>query len=155
MCWQCDNPDKTRADYLDLLRGKIKTYGWAVQYVEGKRPWAYTIGMHDRGSPEFLVTGLSPARALWLLNTFAKRIVRTQRVPVPGERISLPAGTRVEVVEVPHPDAHMGIAVDIHRRPFRAMQLVWADDRGRWPWSADFDDGRGSQPVVGARAQKA
>lgn len=117
--------------------------------------WAYTIGMHDRGSPEFLVTGLSPARALWLLNTFAKRIVRTQRVPVPGERISLPAGTRVEVVEVPHPDAHMGIAVDIHRRPFRAMQLVWADDRGRWPWSADFDDGRGSQPVVGARAQKA
>jgi hypothetical protein len=45
----------------------------------------------------------------------------------------------------------MGWAVAIGG-PIRAVQLVWADGRGRWPWSADFADGRGSQPVLGCRA---
>ena len=35
MCWQCDNPDRTTDDYLDLLREIINGHGWAVQFVEG------------------------------------------------------------------------------------------------------------------------
>jgi hypothetical protein len=52
VCWQCDNPDKTLDDYLALLRERIQTRGWVVQYVEcDRRPFAYTIGLHDNGCP--------------------------------------------------------------------------------------------------------
>jgi hypothetical protein len=155
MCWQCDNPDKTLGDYLALLRGKILTQGWVVQYVEcERRPFAYTIGLHDRGLPELLVTGLAPKRALWLLNTFAKRAIAGLRV-VAGDEVSLPAGTRLEIVDVEHPDAHMGMAIAIEGRDIAAVQLVWADSRDRWPWAPGFDDGHRLQPVLGARTQHA
>ena len=152
MCWQCDNPDKTLDDYLDVLRSTIRKHGWAVQYVEGDRmPYAYTIGMHQRGLPEFLVTGLPPKRALWLLDTFAKRTL-AGRPPVPGNQVWLPAGTRVELVEIDHPDAHLYMAVNIEGPDISAVQLVWADGRGRWPWAPGFDDGRQLQAVLGRRA---
>jgi hypothetical protein len=32
------------------------------------------------------------------------------------------------------------------------LQLVYADDRGHWPWDTGFRGGRGGQPVLGARA---
>ena len=60
MCWQCDNPNGTTEEYLGELRETIRVNGWAVQGVEDdRRPLAYTIGLHDRGLPELLVTGLS------------------------------------------------------------------------------------------------
>jgi hypothetical protein len=152
VCWRCDHPDKTLDDYLSLLREKILARGWTVQYVEDdRRPFAYTIGLHDRGLPEFLVTGLSPRQSLWLLDTFVKRALIGRR-PAAGDRLPLPAGTRLEVVKVAQPDAHMGMAIAIGGPDVQALQLVWADDRGRWPWGKGFDDGRRTQPVLGARA---
>ncbi|MGV0602946.1 DUF4262 domain-containing protein [Mycolicibacterium pulveris] len=53
MCWRCDNPDRPIEDYLDELWAIIRDHGWAVQFVEDeKRPFAYTIGLHDLGVPE-------------------------------------------------------------------------------------------------------
>jgi len=151
MCWQCDHPDRTLGDYLEVLRSTIREHGWVVQYVEDDRmPYAYTIGMHQRGLPEFLTTGLPPKRALWLLNTFAKRAL-AGRPPIPGTQVRLPAGTRVELVRIDHPEAHMDMAIGIAGPDISAMQLVWADDRSRWPWSADFADGRQRQAVLGVR----
>lgn len=155
MCWQCDNPDKTQDDYLQLLREKIDTHGWMVQYVESPtRPVAYTIGLYERGLPELLVTGLDPQPAMWLLETFVRRSLSGLKASA-GERVSLPARTQVELVTVEHPDAHMDMAVGIYGPDIAAVQLVWADDRGRWPWAPGFDDGRRSQPVLGARSQNA
>ncbi len=155
MCWQCDHPDKTPGDYLDVIRDKILARGWAVQYVEGdRRPFAYTIGLHDRGLPELLVTGLVARQSFWLLNTFAKRMLAGLR-PIPGDQVSLPARTRLELVGVEHPDAHMGMAIALEGTGVTAVQLVWADGRGRWPWAPGFDDGQRCQPVLGARTQKA
>ena len=155
MCWQCDHPDQGFDAYVALIREKILARGWAVQCVEDeRRPFAYTIGLHERGWPELLVTGLAPQQAGWLLNTFAKRMLSGLK-PVAGEQVSLPAGARVELVRVDHPDAHMGIAIAIEGPDVAAVQLVWADDRGRWPWAPNFDDGRRPQPVLGVRAHGA
>ena len=64
MCWMYDHPEASAQDYLDVLRTKMRKNGWAVQYVESDRiPFAYTIGLHDWGLPELLVTGVSPPRA--------------------------------------------------------------------------------------------
>jgi hypothetical protein len=152
MCWMCDHPGSTIDDYLDELRAKMLEHGWAVQHVENDRtPYAYTIGLHDHGLPELLVTGVSPRRAQRLLNRVARNAMR-DAPPTPGDRIQLPAGPLIEIVKIDHPDAHMNMAVAFQGAEFSALQLVWADGRGRWPWSAAFNDGRGRQPVLGMRA---
>jgi hypothetical protein len=153
MCWQCDHPDKTLDDYLDVLRERITTQGWVVQYVDDDRtPFAYTVGLHDRGLPELLATGLAPQHACWLLNTFARRTL-SGRSLLPGHQIFLAAGARVEPVTVDHPSAHLVMAEAIEGPGVTAMQLVWADDRGRWPWAPGFDDGVRRQPVLGVRVR--
>jgi hypothetical protein len=152
MCWMCDNPGSTIEDYLGVLRSQIITRGWTVQYVEDNRtPYAYTIGLHDLRRPELLVTGVSSQRATRMLKSVA-RICLCDGAPEPGARIQLPAGPLLEIVKIDHPDAHMDMAVAFNGIEFQALQLVWADGRGRWPWSASFSDGRGRQPVLGVRA---
>jgi hypothetical protein len=59
MCWQCDNPSDAEED-IDGLRANVCAHGWAIKYVEDKRrPYAYTIGLHELGLPELLVTGVT------------------------------------------------------------------------------------------------
>jgi hypothetical protein len=64
----------------------------------------------------------------------------------------LSTGTRVELVELARPDAHMDMAIEIEGPGVKAIQLVWADGRGRWPWAPGFNDGRQPQAVLGERA---
>jgi hypothetical protein len=60
-----------------VSRSTMVDHGWAVQYVESERtPFAYTVGLHDCGLPELLVTGVSPPRAKRLLNTVARDAMR-------------------------------------------------------------------------------
>jgi hypothetical protein len=154
MCWQCDHPNATADDYLDELRTTMLEHGWAVQYVESDRtPFGYTVGLHDCGLPELLITGVSAERAGRLLNTVAKDMMGGT-VLSPGQKIAIRSGPLVEIVEVANPDAHMKWAVAFGGAEVRALQLVWADGRGRWPWAAAFSDGRARQPVLGTRARQ-
>lgn len=152
MCWMCDHPGSTIEDYLDLIRGKMLKRGWTVQYVEKVRmPFAYTIGLTNGGLPELLVTGVSPHRAVDLLSAVAQ-FVLADGAPTPGDQITLPTGRLVQIVEVECPDAHLKAAIGIFGPEVRALQVVWADRCGRWPWSPDFNDGGAIQPVLGVRA---
>ena len=155
MCWQCDNPDKTTEDYFHELRKTIRKNNWAVQYVEDeKRPFAYTIGLHEYGLAEYLVTGLSPERAMQMLNTVADYSVGKCQ-PKPGELMQIGEQALLEFVEVDQPDAHLNFAIGLYGRGVRALQIVWRDELGHTPWCSDFGGGRGGQPVLGRRAQNA
>ncbi|WP_375486658.1 DUF4262 domain-containing protein [uncultured Mycobacterium sp.] len=94
---------------------------------------------------------VSPQRAARLLNIVGERSVR-DGPPRPGDQIDIRPGPILEVVEVEHPDAQMNCAAAICGSEVRALQLVWADEHGRWPWRPGFNDGRGRQPVLGLRA---
>mgnify|MGYP000846760437 FL=1 len=151
MCWKCDRPDSTVEQWLDAVRAMVDKHGWAVQYVESDRaPYAYTVGLHEHGLPELLVTGLPPRRTARLLNGVAGYLLRGGR-PVPGEWIEGPDGQLIAVVAVEHPDAHMNVAIAFYGRSVRALQLVWPDERGHRPWCPEFDNGGVRQPVLGVR----
>ena len=155
MCWKCDHPNATVDDYLDELRKTMLEHGWAVQYVESDRtPLAYTVGLHDCGLPELLITGVSSQRAVRLLNVVASDLMSGKRL-TPGQKVAVRSGPLVEIVKVTNPGAHMKWAVAFGGPEVSALQLVWADGRGRWPWAAAFSDGRGRQPVLGVRGQNA
>jgi hypothetical protein len=113
--------------------------------------WAYTIGLTPRGRPELVVTGLPLPRATWLLNIVAPYVLETV-VPLPGEQVLVEGGPLIEVVGVTEPTAHLVTAVELYGLQLRALQLVYADDRGHWPWDAGFRGHHGGQPVLGVRA---
>lgn len=154
MCWMCDHPGSTVADYLDEVRGKISRRGWTVQYVESPQmPFAYTVGLSGYDVPELLITNVSPQRALRVLNGTAEHLLHGAQLTA-GQQFTLCGCPMLEVVKVDHPDAYMTCAVALYG-PIRALQLVWADGRGRWPWAADFCDRESRQPVFGVRARAA
>jgi hypothetical protein len=152
MCWKCDHPEATMQEWMNLIYEKVRANGWVVQFVEDDRtPFAYTIGLHERGLPELLVTGMPPERANLVLNSVAKYLVDGGR-PVPGERISIGGQPLLDLVQVEHPDAHLKFAVSIYG-PLKALQLVWPDDDGHRPWCAEFSNGDVRQPVFGVRVE--
>lgn len=152
MCWMCDYPGRSAADFYAETRANILRDGWSVQYVESDRmPFAYTVGLTEHRLPELLVTGVSPHHAVDLLNRVALAAVGGTALSA-GMQMRLDGGPLVEVVEVAQPDAHLYLACAFFGPSITAFQMVWADSQGRWPWVRDFDDGRGSQPVLGARA---
>jgi len=153
MCIRCDNPTMTHEQYLAHLTVLIGRHGWAVQGVERDRahpPWAYTVGLSGLGKPELVVTGLPLTRAAELLNSVAWHVVH-DRAPAAGEQIPLIDGPVIEFVRLAQPDVHLCCAVDLYGPALQGMQVVWADDRGRWPWQVGFRCGRGGQPVLGPR----
>ena len=156
MCWQCDHPAASSADYLKELRKTITKCKWAVQYVEDeKKPFAYTIGLHKRGFAEYVVTGVSPEHAMRLLNTVANYTIR-KVAPKAGELMTIGGEERLEFVKVDQPDAHLNFAIAMYGPQVEALQVVWLDERGHSPWCPSFNGGSGSQPVLGKRGpQKA
>ena len=152
MCWMCDRPGTTFADYAEQwLLPTIDRHGWAVTAVDGDRvhaPFAYTIGLTEQGLPELVITGLPQAGAHAVLQSVAQHCLEEERL-VPGTQPTVD-GVEIglEVVAVPHPEAHLFDAVSLYGTETRALQLVWQDARGRWPWDVGF---RGFQPVYGPR----
>lgn len=156
MCWECDHPGATRADYLDYLGGVITDFGWAVQGVERDRihpPWAYTVGLTLYEQPELVLTGMPLRRACGLLNEVAAHVMHAE-APTPGDQIPWQGGPLMEIVEVAEPSAHLVIAVEMFGTDLRALQILHADDRGHWPWDVGYRGVRGGQPVLGERARR-
>ena len=153
MCPLCENPTLTQADVYAAQARTIEAEGWLIQSVTGDRlhaPFAYTVGLTDFDLPELVVTGLRRGLACRLLDAVAEHSLHSEP-PNPGERIQLNSGPLVEVVQLEHPDAHLFTAVALRGPDIAALQLVWADDRGRWPWERGHRGGRGGQPVLGPR----
>ena len=50
------------------------------------------------------------------------------------------------------PVAHLLIAAELYGAGLRGLQVVYADDRGHWPWQVGYRGVRGGQPVLGMRA---
>jgi hypothetical protein len=154
MCWQCDNPEATYGDYLDHLDGIIAKCGWAVQCIRRDKlypPWAYTVGLSAQDEPELVVTGLHHKKAHRLLNSIAHTVFETSFAPEPGQRITMHGGSVIEIVEVAEPTAHLHTAVNMYGPYIAAIQLVYTDDRGHWPWDVGYRGGKGGQPVLGPR----
>ncbi len=152
MCWACDNPEATWDDYLVGVRSRIASYGFTVQAVEGDRlrcGFLYTVGLTERDEPELVVTGMSQRRGYELLVDLAHHVLHATAWR-PGEIVPLVGGPVVQMVRVDVPDAHLIVAGSLYGPALRALQVVWRDDHGRWPWEVGHRAGRGGQPVLGS-----
>jgi Domain of unknown function (DUF4262) len=153
MCWVCDHPGATRLEHLEYVRGQVAQHCWVVVGVRGDRyrpPYSYTVGLTNHGKPEVIVTGLPQQRAADLLSGVAAHLMHAD-APTAGEQVQLTDGPLIEIVSVSEPSAHLYVAAELCGPGLQAVQLVYADDRGHWPWDRGFRGGRGGQPVLGPR----
>ena len=120
--------------------------GWAVQGVSGRQSFAYTVGLTDCGLPELVITGMDDEAAATVLNAVARRVLRADLEV--GARVDL-AGLVLEVVRVQRPELHLLTATALYGDDVRGLQLVWPDDRGRYPWQVGHRPRRGGQAMLG------
>ncbi|MCU1593177.1 MAG: hypothetical protein JWO12_569 [Frankiales bacterium] len=129
MCWMCEHPDKSYADYVEeIVVPTIALSGWAVQ---GGRALTYTIGLTEVGQPELAVTGKPPDEAYDLIEA----VLAGESQPRAGTRCDLLLGPALRVVQVAHA-RRLRVARTLYGDRVSALQLVWADSLGRWPWEA-------------------
>lgn len=156
MCWHCDHPEATQADYFAIIQNVIERDGWFVQAVQGDRlylPFAYTIGLTGFGLPELLVSGLSVRKEHELLNSVVHHAaVHGSGALTSGAHLQLIGWPEIEVVNLAEPSAHAVFAAAFFGDQLETHQLVYGDDRGRWPWDIGF---RGRQRVLGPRTLQA
>jgi Domain of unknown function (DUF4262) len=157
MCWVCDHPESNQAARLAYVRGVLEEHPWVIIGVDrdGYRPpYSYTVGLTELNRPELVITGLSKERAANVLMAAADQVLDAG-APAVGARVRLPGKRPGEIVRVAEPSVHLGIADDLFGERVTAIQLVYADIRGRWPWDENFRNGRAGQPVLGPRTRLA
>jgi hypothetical protein len=134
----------------------VETHGWHVINVlpeDPHPPHSFSIGLGKTfDHPEIVVVGLRGETAQVFINDIGQR-VRQGELFEPGRDYSdLARGFPVRFVAVLHQhfSEYLGWALWFYRgKTFSAIQMVWPDRDGAFPWDAIFaQDLRLVQPVL-------
>lgn len=165
MCDQCDylaanagrgSEAQLEAEFRRQFRARVRNLirrgQWLVVGVE-EWPWySYTIGLWSGGHPELCVFGLEQAQAHALLNEICERVAAGAPLR-DGDEIVCNHGLPMTAFQVPEPEKVVLQANWFYRRKPRnsvpALQLVYPDVHGTWPWEPDCHLFPGSQPMPG------
>jgi hypothetical protein len=109
-------------------------------------PWAYTVGfVHTYGQPEVCVFGLPPDLAPTLLWDIARALAAEFRFELHTiyEDLlpRLPFACSFSEVHPDWNDVLLLAAVEFYEGvDFPAIQCIWPDSAGRFPWDEDAED---------------
>jgi len=154
MCWKCAG--WSDVDILDRCRRDIAAYGWGYVHVEdgvGDACLTYTVGMtRFHGHAELAVTGLDLDQATNLLGELADEI-RSGVTLSAGDILieQCCAAHRLQLVRVDDP-SRLGQAQEVYASSaglVPALQVVYTDQQGHWPWEPGWAGGPWSQPLLG------
>lgn len=132
-------------EYLEQIDAIVKEFGWAVQGVapgvddEPGPAFCYTVGLERAyDHPELYIIGVSVQVSHALLNDLASRI-RDGKQYAPGDVLDdLIQDHTVTLIEA-DPTGILNVAEAYQPdRAVRALQVVWPDPEGRFPWDDGF-----------------
>jgi hypothetical protein len=140
-----------RDELLFNIEGRINRHGWSCYYIFGGPgpPWLYTIGLVERfHHAELILFGLDQGSAHGAVTRAIERIESGAELRFgreAGERLDdIPvAFLKVEDTYWREPSDYFLGWLDyygaVERTPERrAIQLVWSDEDGRFPWQKGF-----------------
>ena len=135
-------------DHDRKLLSDVAQYGWHIPYIladETCPGYAFSVVFYLKfGHPEVLVMGLSQPIAHQFINLVGGHLM-TGRVFQPRERTDdLAQGFPCSFIPIAieHYREFLGYNGWFYRslkQPFPALQLVWPDKQGRFPWETDYD----------------
>ncbi|MEF2277677.1 DUF4262 domain-containing protein [Deinococcus sp. YIM 134068] len=125
----------------------IRRHGWHVIKVPADEEgpgFAFTLGLYARfDHPEVIIFGLDLDLMQQILNGIGDDVKAGERRYAAGRQESgVLEGYDCAFVEVaaPHFRDYLGTAVWLYRRqPFPALQCVWLDRAGAFPWEDRLD----------------
>ncbi|MFT4089074.1 MAG: DUF4262 domain-containing protein [Gordonia sp. (in: high G+C Gram-positive bacteria)] len=142
-------------DLIGHALAQIVQGRWAVTAVFGDEvspPMAYTTGLTEFGRPELMITGLDAELSGRLLNLAAQRVIDD---PTIGGGTHLARVIRepyeLAAVDVAH-TATLRVTQVVYGRAFTALQLVWPDRDGCYPWDHGYSVDLDAQPLWGVPA---
>lgn len=131
------------------LLSDVERFGWHVVHInedEEGPGFSFSVGFYyTLQQPEILIMGLKQEVAHDLLR-IAYVQMRGGRSFKPFERYSDFAqgcDCAFAPIGIEHYREHLGYAMWFYRslpNPFPALQLIWPDKRGRFPWENGFDE---------------
>jgi hypothetical protein len=139
------------ADLVARMRAIVNEYGWAIQHVlpdvqGGVASFSYTVGLTTRGWAELVITGLPPEVA----EQFIRNAVDEQQGNRPfqaGDRTEeLTESGSVMFTEAVNVRGMTATAAIVGS--FTALQMVWPDSQGCFPWDADYRNPKSAQPLL-------
>ena len=146
-------------EYDQKMWDLIRKYGWAVQYVmagDDSPSFSYSIGLSAIPAPELITFALSPPVAQAILNDIAKTIRDGKRWKA-GDRTDqfTAGGMELVFVDVADTTAHLTMAnrMYVAAAPVPALQVVWPNTHGHYPWDLEWDMGPQVQPLLGTPPQ--
>ncbi|MFC6705436.1 DUF4262 domain-containing protein [Flexivirga alba] len=142
-----DHPDRVFRDLLDL----IDRYGWAVRHVgagDGRPAFSYTVGLTASDHAELVMVGMPPEPAQAFLN-LAGHEVRAGRTFQHGEITdALTDGAGIGVITVVATEELTAVA-QVYGEPVQALQLIWPNSKGWFPWEPGYNNAPEAQPFLG------
>lgn len=140
---------------LRKVRDDITKYGLSVIAVpsDGKTPsLAYSVGLwQGHHHPEIVTFGLPPRVAHVIINDIGKGVLAGKKFK-DGDIVKKLANFPVALVSVPKDrfEGVLNVCLAFYEHSeFEALQLVWPDREGRFPWQNGFDEKfRRAQPLL-------
>jgi len=166
MCEMCDAERSGDPILIQQLRDRhearlgeqIRTRGWAVQGVLGQdereQPgFVYTIGLAALEHPEFVIFGLEPGHAIQVLG-YLSELALAGMTRQDGDTVTAPHLQHpARLFAVPNPERVIRYAQAGYRMPgadpVPALQVVYADCLGNFPWEPGYVHPRWRQPMPG------
>jgi hypothetical protein len=142
-CAMCDG-----ATYAEMLRHytqKIKEHGYTVVYVSGDEeslPFAYTIGLTEKGLPEFILSGkLSAKSAYVILSIAAQEALTNGEIPLGINTTLYNIRADFQAITAHVLEEYMlGVKNMYPSTLKRAVNIIWADAENRLPGDAGFNE---------------
>ena len=139
-------------DLVGRALAQIMAGRWAVTGVysdETGPPLTYTTGLVEHGLPELLIYGLEPEQAIPIVNRAAELVLADadalaqpylDRVLRPPYRLALLPAVQTDELTV----TRLLYGPDVS-----AVQLIWPDTDGRYPWDHGYGYASYIQPLTG------
>lgn len=140
---------------IENIEDTIEEHDWAVITVgsgSGNPQFSYTIGLAAMNHPELIIAGISPQISHRLFTDAYNRIKNENLCLVDGSTLTDLATMETRFVKVSDAGKKtMMVQAYNHYDSwnFEALQLVWPDVEGNFPWDDDFNEEfKAVQPII-------
>lgn len=139
-------------DLLQQTKDLIAHFGWAVRHVgEGADASApgitFTVGLTALGHPEVVITGMPFEGSSAFLNYIGDLVKGGRRFEPATMTHDLTDVNMVGFITASELDELEAVA-EVYPE-FEALQMVWSDRFGKFPWEPGFGNPPGSQRLLG------
>lgn len=148
---ECAGPVKRR----DIAE-RIRRVGWTTLGIFGgpeSPPFGYTIGLTEKGMPEFVLLGAPIEHVQNMVNAVVERALKGEAFEGAFLDEILANDLRVAIVRAPKARANSEFLVQAEHyygREVEVLQIVLPDRKGLFPWDDGYDERfRAAQEAIG------